>query len=185
MAIRERRLFTVEEYEAMWRAGVFSGDDRIELLDGEILQKPRMNPPHASCTKRFNRLFSARLSDRALVSVQDAIRLPPRSEPEPDVALLRLTDDMYATRHPGPQDVYLVVEVADASLRRDRMIKLARYAAAGVAETWIVDLESRRIEVYGEPSPDGYRVTFAVDPGRSISAEAFPDVSFEVDDLVP
>lgn len=185
MAIRERRLFTVEEYEAMWRAGVFSGDDRIELLDGEILQKPRMNPPHASCTKRFNRLFSAGLSDRAIVSVQDAIRLPPRSEPEPDVALLRLADDLYATRHPGPEDIYLVVEIADASLRRDRMVKLARYAASGIAETWIADLESRGIEIYREPSPDGYRVSDTADPGMSISPAAFPDVSFEVNELVP
>src|SRR5262245_37141744 len=117
MAVQvSRRLFTVDEYYQMAQAGILHEDDRVELIEGEIIETAAIGSRHAACVDRLNQLFSGRVAGRAIVRVQNPIRLSQRSEPQPDLALLRPRADFYATGHPGPQDVLLVVEVADTSV---------------------------------------------------------------------
>lgn len=178
-----RHRFTVADYIAMVGAGILSEDDRVELLDGDVVEKMTINPPHAGCVNRLNRLFIHRLGDRVVVSPQNAVVLDDFSVPEPDIALLRPSEDFYATATPHVRDVLLVIEVADTSLARDRLVKLPLYARAGVPEVWIMNVPGRRIEVYKGPSVEGYRESRIVDDGV-LTPEAFPDLDLNVDELL-
>src|SRR6184192_4545534 len=137
------RRFSVDEYDRMGRAGVFHEDDRMELLDGQIVEMSPIGPGHAGCVRALTSLLTRLVAGRALVSVQNPVRLGEHSEPQPDVALLVPRADAYRTAHPQPKDVLLVIEVADASLEHDRDVKVPLYAAAGVPEVWLVNLRGR------------------------------------------
>ncbi len=179
-----RHRFNVDEYYDMARAGVFSQDDRVELLEGEVVDMTPIGPGHAKRVKNLNQVFSIRLGVRALVSVQDPIRLGRGSEPQPDIALLAPRQDLYGTRHPGPEDVLLVVEVADSTVEFDRQVKIPLYARHGIPEAWLVNLVERRIEVYREPSADGYKAIRYAVVGDTISPLAFPDLMLKVDEIL-
>src|SRR5438552_12280642 len=151
-----RRRFTVEEYHRMAEAGILSEDDRVELIEGEIVQMSPIGPRHSACVDRLNALFTSRLRRRAIVRVQNPIVLSRWTEPQPDLTLLRPRADFYAERHPGPADVLLAVEVAETSGVYDRGTKLALYARARIPEVWLVDVRGdRRRLVRGQrlPSP--------------------------------
>jgi Uma2 family endonuclease len=135
-----RRLFTVAEYHKMAEAGILSEDDRVELLEGEIVAMSPIGSRHAGLVNRLNRLFSQRAGDQVVVSVQNPVRLGGYSEPQPDLALLRPRADFYTSSHPGPEDVLLAVEVAETSAAVDREVKVPLYARFGVPEVWLVDL---------------------------------------------
>lgn len=168
----QRRLFTVVEYERMVQAGILAEDDRVELLDGEIVE---MSPPgsaHAACVSRLNALFHDLFKGRAIVRVQDPIRLDSYSAPQPDLAVLKARDDFYSNAHPGPSDVIMLVEVADSSLKLDREIKLALYARAGIREAWLVDLIGQRVEVFTAPQPIGYQSHAVAVRGDCLSSAA-------------
>jgi Uma2 family endonuclease len=152
----QRHRLTVAEYYRMAEAGILGEDDRVELIEGEIIDMPPIGTDHTSVVKRLNSIFARNVGVRAIVSVQDPIRLNPRSEPQPDIALLRYRADFYRHAHPGPEDVLLLVEVADSSLRYDREVKLPLYARHGIPEVWIVDLEHRRLEIYRRPAEETY-----------------------------
>lgn len=171
----QRRLFTVDEYHAMARAGVFGEDDRLELIEGEIVEVAAIGSRHAACVKRLIRLLVEKVADRAVIGAQDPVRLSDLSEPEPDVSVLRPREDFYESAHPGPEDVLLIVEVADSSIGIDRHVKVPLYARAGVPEVWLVDLSAsppgegaaadgdastgpRRasVEVFRASTPEGY-----------------------------
>lgn len=152
-----KRLFTVEEYERMVQANILTAAERVELLNGEIVEMSPIGTRHAACVKRLNQLFSQILNGRALVGVQDPIRLSDSSQPQPDLTLLQPRSDFYATAHPQPQDVLLIVEVADASADYDRQVKISLYAQAGIIEVWLVNLAEQYIEVYRQPSVNGYQ----------------------------
>lgn len=171
-----RRLFTVDEYYQMARAGILTEDDRVELLEGEIVQMTPIGSRHAACVDRLTELFSRHIAERAIVRVQSPVRLSERSEPQPDLTLLRRRSDFYAGHHPGPEDVLLLVEVAETSAEPDRGIKLPLYARAGISEVWLVDLGAGAIEVYRRPSREGYQETFTVRRGDPVSPATFPDV---------
>jgi Uma2 family endonuclease len=132
---------------------------------------------------RLTRLFIRRLGDRVVVSPQNAVVIDDYSAPEPDIALLRPSEDFYATATPQVRDVLLVIEVADTSLARDRLVKLPLYARAGVREVWIVNVPARRIEVYKGPSNDGYRESRMIDDGV-LTPEAFPDLELGIEELL-
>jgi len=180
----ERRLFTVDEYYQMAEAGIFSEDDRVELIEGEIIEMSPIGSRHTACVKRLNRLLSQKLGDQAVISVQDPIRLSEFSEPGPDLALLRPRADFYAEAHPGPGDVLLVVEVAETSAGSDRRVKVPTYARAGILEVWLIDLADETIEIYRKPSLRGYGETQRAWRGDHLSPQAFPDKQFSVDDVL-
>jgi Uma2 family endonuclease len=140
----------------MGEAGVFGENDRVELLDGHIYAMSPIGSEHAACVRRLDRLFQREVGSQAIVSIQNPVRLNESSEPEPDLALLAPRDDSYATRHPRPDDVRLVVEVAGTSLDFDRDVKRPLYAQADIPELWIVNLEADRIEVFRSPQKTAY-----------------------------
>jgi Uma2 family endonuclease len=179
-----RRRFTIEEYHQMAQAGIFSEDDLVELIEGEIVEMTPISSKHAACVDRLNQLLSHRLRQAAIVRVQSPIRLSERSEPQPDVALLRPRPDFYAQEHPGAHDVFLVVEVAETSAIYDREVKLPLYARSGIPDVWIVDLESQRVEKYSNPSSRGYSEVQRAVQGQSIAPQAFPDIELAVDDIL-
>ena len=168
----------------MAQAGVLKEDDRVELIEGEIVEMAPIGSRHAACVKRLNRLLSQQAGQHALLGVQDPIHLGERSEPQPDMALLRPKDDTYATAHPGPEDIFLLIEVADTSVDYDREIKASLYARFGVGEVWVVDLTSERIEVYRSPGPEGYRQTRIVEAHEHLAPEAFPHVSLSAREIL-
>ena len=145
---------------------------------------PPIGSYHAGDVDRLAQLFFQRLAGRAIVRVQNPIHLSEYSEPQPDISLLRPRADFYTTSHPTPQDILLVVEVADTSVAYDREIKVAIYARAGIAEYWLRDLQGEAIEVYRGPSPEGYQQVQTVRRGDRLAPEALPDVEFLVDQLL-
>jgi Uma2 family endonuclease len=180
----QKRFFTCAEYETMLVAGILSEDDRVELIEGEILQMSPIGSPHAGCVKRTNAIFSLLLQGRAIVSVQDPLVLNDVSEPEPDIVLLRPRADFYADSHPGPTDVLLVVEVAEASLGFDRRVKAPLYARSRIPELWIVDLTGQAVEVYRCPLAHGHQEVSRHQRGDSLGLLAFPDISLTVDEIL-
>ena len=170
-----RRRFTVHEYQQMGRAGVLAEDDRVELIDGEIIQMSPIGPPHNGTVLRFSKRFMQRFGDLALVSVQSPIRLDEHNEPEPDLALLQPRPDFYAAALPTAADVFLLVEVADTSLEYDRRTKLPLYARHNIPEVWVVDLNTDTILVSRDPTPSGYRTSWTVGRGDRIAPLAFPE----------
>ncbi len=179
-----RRTFTTSKYHQMTEAGILDENDRVELIEGEIVEMAAIGSLHAACVNRLNHLFSRYFLDRAIVSVQNPITLNQHSEPEPDIAIVRMRPDFYAEHHPTPDDVHLIVEVADASLSYDRGFKLPVYARAGVREVWIVDIAESSVEAHSQPSAYGYKLIRKCWGGDALALEAFPDVSFQVGDIV-
>ncbi len=183
----ERRLFTAEEYQRMAEAGILGEDDRVELIEGEIVQMSPIGPRHANRVNRLARLFLDRFGDLAEISIQNPVRLSSRSEPEPDFALLRPErerDQPYEVAHPTPADTLLAVEVADHSLRYDLGRKARVYARHGVAELWVLDLRNGRLVVYRDPTPRGYATSRILTRGESISPLAFPEIALAVDEIL-
>ncbi len=147
---------TVEDYHRVGETGILSEDTRVELLYGEIIERSPINSPHAGMVNKLNRLLNQLLGAQFIISVQDPIVLGPDSEPEPDIAVLKMRSDLYSEAHPRAEDVLLVIEVAGSSLQKDRQVKMPLYAEAGIPEAWVIDLEGKTIEVYSSPTPEGY-----------------------------
>jgi Uma2 family endonuclease len=166
------RRFTAAEYRQMIEAHVFDADERLELTDGEIVQMPPIGDPHAACVRRLNALLSRLFADRAIVDVQDALRVGEPYVPQPDVMLLRPRADFYAARTPTPADCLLGIEVSDTTADFDRQIKAPRYAAGGVAELWQVDLARDVVLVYREPAGEAYRSVRVYHRGETITVGA-------------
>lgn len=184
MAEPLRKLFTASEYHTMLRAGILKEDDRVELIEGEILQMPAMGSRHVSSVIRATRVLAA-LHDRADISVQNAVHLDDLSEPQPDLAVLRLRPDAYAEHLPTAQDILLLIEVSDTSARYDRQVKINHlYARGGIPETWLIPIGSSTLEVFRDPSPQGYREVKILRRGEKLSPLAFPDLVIEVDALL-
>jgi Uma2 family endonuclease len=179
-----RRRITIDEYHRMGDAGVLTEDDRVELLDGEIVRMSPIGTPHASTVARLNNLFFRRFGKHATIWVQNPIVLDRWSEPQPDVCVLAPRADFYAERHPRPRDVLLGVEVMDSSRGYDRTLKLPLYAKAELREVWLVDLKAAAIEVYRRPALRGYRAHETFARGQAITPVAFPRLRFRVNELL-
>jgi Uma2 family endonuclease len=180
----KRRLFTIEQYHQMIASGVLTEGDRVELIEGEILEMVAIGSKHGAQVKRLNRLFAGLLEPSVLISVQDPVELGPRSEPEPDVALLRWRDGFYESSHPQASDVYLVIEVADRTLDYDRSVKAPLYSRSDIFEYWIVNLQDNVIEVYRQPSPSGYQMIQSYQRGMAIEVMALPGLGLTVDRIL-
>ncbi len=185
----KKHRFTVEEFHKMGEAGIFGEDDRVELIDGEVME---MSPPgwrHAWCVRQLNRMLARFAEDRRSqrgdlyeVSVQDPLVTGEHGQPQPDLALIK---EPPPGRLPNAGDVLIVVEVSDSSLSYDKNTKLPRYAAAHVPEAWILDLQTNAIEIHSDPSPDGYRQTIRRKCGEKIESATIPALTLDASEILP
>lgn len=177
---------TLDEYERMCEAGVFEPEARIELIRGEIVDMPPTGPGHLSSVARLHHFFSKQLQERALVWPQgNAIRLPQsNSRPQPDITILSWRDDFYKGKHPTVEDVLLLIEVSESSLKYDRGSKRALYAEAGIAEYWVVNLSGGVVEVYTEPGEGDYKSVRTVQRGETLPLPGGIEGSIAVDDVL-
>lgn len=180
----EPRRFNVSEYYKMAKAGILKPDDRVELIEGEIIKMSAIGSPHASRVTRLVRLLSRALGDTVVLSPQNPVRLDNFSEPVPDIALLKLRDDYYATRHPTPTDTLLLIEVADSSLLKDRNIKLPLYARAGIPELWLANLPKEMIEVYSDPLHGKYRKCRKFKRGEVVKSPTVKGLTLKVNEIL-
>jgi len=177
-----RHRLTVDDYHRMADAGIFGQHDRIELIDGELIDMAPIGQGHAGMVGGLAEALFIACAGRAIVWPQNPIRIDRWSEPQPDLALLRRRPDFYATgERPGPADVLLLIEVADSSLAFDRRVKLPLYARAGIAEFWIVDLKRRVLEVHRSPTGDGYADTSTHQPGDQVALALIPEIVVKLD----
>ena len=174
-----RRLLTVDEYHRMGDAGILTEDDRVELIEGELVAMAPIGSEHIAASNALTRLLVVAVGDRGIVSVGNPVRLNQRSEPQPDFTVLRPRDD-YRTMLPRPEDTMLAVEVAASSLEYDRRVKLALYARSGIPEVWIVNLAAAEVEVYRSPVGDDYTDVSRANRADVAAMQAMPDVRIPV-----
>jgi Uma2 family endonuclease len=179
-----KKLFTVDEFYRMGEAGIFSEDDRLELIEGEIIQMSAISLKHAAAVDRAAKLFILGLVDKANVRIQNPMRLDDYNEPLPDILLLAPRADFYITHHPAGNEVLLAIEVSDTTLRYDRNVKMPIYAKSGIRESWIEDLKRDVILVFRDPAPEGYKTCLTFRRGDSLSPLAFPALVVSVDQLL-
>jgi len=180
-----RRRFTIEEYRRMGELGILGDDERLELIAGHIVVREPIGSRHAGTVDRLNRMWTARLRERAIVRVQNPVVLPEEvSEVQPDIMLLAPRADFYTTAHPTPRDVLLLIEVADTSLLLDRRVKMPLYARGGIRETWLCDLTTGRIDVHRDVTAGRYASVRTFSATQRLTPEAFPDVSLTVAELL-
>ena len=179
----KRRRFTLDQYHRMGQTGILGADDRVELIEGEVVEVSPIDSRHAGTVARISHLFSTRLGSRAIVWQNPLLLRGHQSEPSPDLLLLVPRVDFYAGGLPEPASVRLLVEVADASLYYDRQKKLPLYARAGVAESWLANVDARRLEIHRNPGRLRYRNVRLPTASETFSPAAFPDVRLTIRDL--
>lgn len=168
----------------MGELGLLAPDARVELIDGEIHDMSPIGPLHSGVVIRLIRFFSLQAKKRWIVSSQNPVGLDNYSEPQPDLVLLKPAPDDYVSHHPAPDDVILLIEVADSSLDFDRGKKLQIYARAGIPEFWIVNLQDSTVEVYRDPHFIGYESKTILRTGEKASPAAFPAAMVDVGELL-
>ena len=174
----------VSQYHQMSEAGIFSENDKVELINGEIIEMSPIGRRHTACVNRLNSVFSQLLGNKVIIAVQNPIILNNLSEPEPDIELLKPRADFYESGHPQPQDIFLLIEVADSSLEYDRDVKIPLYASSGISEVWLVDIYEQVIIVYRYPSENGYSDIQTLSRGEKLSIQAFPEINLVVNDIL-
>ncbi len=179
-----RKRFTTHEYEQIIAAGVIGEDDRVELLEGEIVEMSPIGPSHSSCVVRLTRLLYKLDEPHVVIRVQDPIHLGEYSEPQPDISIVQQRKDLYSSGHPEPEDILLLIEVAESSLIYDRDVKLQIYARAGIPEVWIVALLPQTVEVFRSPGENGYSETKVFPRGDTVSALNLPQLTLTVDSIL-
>lgn len=180
-----RRLFTVHDYHRMGEAGILSKEDRVELIRGEILAMSPIGPPHCAAVDRATRAIVNITGDSAIVRVQGAGRLDEYDEPQPDIVLLRPREDFYASAHPGPPDILLVVEIAESSLEYDRTVKKRLYAETGIPEYWVADVKNDCLFAYSDLGDNSYRLVRQFHRGDFIAPQLLPECRLQIDVLLP
>jgi Uma2 family endonuclease len=181
----KRRRFTVAEYRQMADVGLIQPDERVELLNGEIVEMSPIGSRHAAASMLLSRAFFETIGRRAWINMANPVETDEYGEPQPDLQLLRPRADAYASATPTAPDTLLVVEISDTSLGKDRRVKLPIYARANIPEVWIENLVDDVIEVHTDPTPEGYQTVRVARRGEMVSPGAFPDVILKVDDLLP
>ncbi|NET28262.1 Uma2 family endonuclease [Okeania sp. SIO1I7] len=179
-----RQLFTVDQYYKMQDAGVLTGNERVELIRGEIIKMSPMGIRHPACVKCLAELFILRLAQTVTVGIQDPVRLNNTSEPQPDVSLLQRRPDFYRTQQPQPENVFLLIEVSDTTIKYDREVKVPLYAENNIVEVWLVNLTEECLEVYRQPKGNGYEIVQTFQKGETVTIQAFPNVTFTVDEIL-
>jgi len=175
--------FTTKQYQLMYETGVFAVSDRHELISGEIREMSPIGIKHAVCVARLTKHFERKLGDQTIIWTQNPIILSDYSQPQPDLAILKWRDDFYANALPTPDDILLIIEVADSTIAYDRDVKMPLYAANGIPEMWLFDVNQQIIEGYSQLSASGYKRTMRYEQGDTLSINAFPEVIFNWEDL--
>ena len=178
------RKFTVDEYHRFIETGVFSAEERLELWEGEFIEMSPIGKKHASCVNYLIEFLRDRLGKAVIISPQNPIVLNDFSEPQPDICLLNRREDFYRQNTPTAQDVLMVMEIADTTLRYDRDVKFPRYAASGIREAWLIDLENDRVEIYSEPTVNGYSLVRILHRGQEAHSTIFPEIQISVEDIL-
>lgn len=179
------RRFTIKEYYQMAEAGILTEGDRVELIEGEVVEMMPIGVRHAGTVNRLASALWGALRDQAVVSVQNPVRITAlNSEPQPDVAVLKTRPDFYTSAHPEPEDVLLLVEVMDTTAGYDRGVKAPLYARAGILEVWLVDLATDTVEVFRHPAGDRYSDARSLRRGDQVTISAFPGVTLTVADIL-
>jgi Uma2 family endonuclease len=181
---RQTRRFTVDDYHRMGEAGILRSDERVELIEGEIVKMSPIGGAHTLYVRRLIAHLTDTYRGLAIVEIQDPVRLSDLTEPQPDAMLLKHRDDYYGPRVAQTDDVLLVIEVSDSSLAYDRNVKVPIYARAGIPEVWLLDIETKVLTAYRDPSPAGYRVALEFRSGDVIAPVAFPDRPISLADLI-
>jgi Uma2 family endonuclease len=179
----QRHLITVEEYQRMAETGVLAPDARVELIEGEIFDMAPIGTGHAYVVNELTRLLAEVVRGKAMLAVQQAIRLGPRSQPQPDLSLAKLPAIQYRRSHPQPADLLLVVEVSDSTLAHDRNVKLPLYARHGIPEVWLIDLNSWQLHCWREPQADRY-VSATVLTRGSVEVFALPGATIDLSSVL-
>jgi Uma2 family endonuclease len=179
------RPLTSADYYQMIESGIIREGERVELILGQIFTMAAKGTRHTVSTTRLLKELLGLVVDRAVVRCQEPITLPNNSEPEPDIAIVKLRSDDYINSHPSPADIILVIEVADSTIKFDRETKAPLYAAAGISEYWIVNLIDDRLEIYRQPEGNIYTSIEIITPPRSICLPQFLEFPLNTSDFFP
>ena len=179
-----RRPLTVTDYHRMGDAGILGAGDRVELIEGELVQMTPIGTDHFGAVNKLLYILGRAVGDQALVTVQNPVRLNHLSEPQPDCMLLRPRPDFYRRKFPEPADVLLLVEVAHSSVAYDRSVKLPLYGRDGIAEYWLVRLDTGVVEVYREPNAEGFGSMRSVRIGAALDIAALPGITVAASDVL-
>ncbi|MBD2529223.1 Uma2 family endonuclease [Nostoc flagelliforme FACHB-838] len=186
------RLISVREYHKMAETGIFHPEERLELIAGQIIRMSAKGTAHESAITRTERLLRQRLGDKVLLRIQSPVQLDDYSEPEPDISVVKLNPLDYEDHHPNASEVFLLIEIADSSLKYDREVKAMAsptpranaYSKSGIIEYWILDVNGRKLYMYRLPSPDGYHSESILAEDVTISPLAFPDCAIAIRELL-
>jgi len=190
MTLTTTKRFTITEYHRLADLDFFTADDRIELIKGEIIKMAAKGKAHSVCNTRLYKELFKLLEEKATIRGQEPIIITNNSEPEPDLVIVKNRPDDYFLNHPTPSDIFLVIEVADSSLKYDQEIKLPLYAEAGISDYWIFNLIAYHLECYSEPYQDlqgtfGYRHKSITLPNESVKLPSFPELILDLTKVFP
>ncbi len=178
-----RHQFTVKQFHQMAESGILSENDRLELIRGEMIDMSPIGRRHAGCVNRLVNLLIQLLGKQIVLAPQNPVELDESSEPQPDIALLKPRPDFYRNSHPQPEDIFLLIEVADTTVKYDREVKIPLYAKANIPEVWLVDVNQEVIEVYRNPLQGVYQDVQKLVNNQVLSILAFPDVYINVSEV--
>ena len=178
-----RHRLTVADYHRMGEAGVFAHDARVELIEGEVIDMAPIGSRHAGTVSFLIARFGACLGRHGILWAQNPVVLDSHSEPQPDLAILRPRGDFYRLSHPRPNDVLLLIEVSETTLRYEQEVKLQLYAHAGIPEVWIVDLESSVLLVYTQPGGEAYGERQEISAPSVLAPSALPEAVIDLSTL--
>lgn len=178
-------MWTVDDYHRMIASEILTTETRVELLEGQIIEMSPQQLNHAATTQRTWKYLNRMLADKADIRVQLPVTLRPNSEPEPDIAVVRIDPREYISGHPTPDDIFLLIEVADSTLNTDRNQKSRTYAKAKIAEYWVLDVNSQQVYVFRKPGENGYTEEVILDINAKLSLIAFPEIEVEIKQLFP
>ena len=178
-----QKQITIDLYQQMGEKGLLTPEDRVQLIEGEILEMPPIGPRHGSVTGRLARWLYRAVGDAAIVRLGNPVNLGKYSQPQPDAMLLKPRADDYFTSHPAPEDVLLLVEVSDSTIDFDQGRKRELYARFAVQEYWVIDVNSRCIDAYSDPTGGEFRTALTYRLQDTIGPRALPQVSIAVKEL--
>jgi Uma2 family endonuclease len=179
----QRRKLSLEEFHRMGTAGILGEDDRIELINGEMIEMAPIGAQHLAMVNRLSRMLNIAAGKEAIVSTQNPIALPPQDEPQPDITLLRPRADEYSRSLPTAADVLLVIEVADTTLAYDREVKIPLYSQCGIAEVWLFDIRARSLLAHRNPGPKSYQRVLTPKQNETISPLLIPAIKIDLTEV--